>query len=160
MSFRNAAFLGAIAGVALGLFLLRLWQPELQVQKHADHLREAITHKDWAKFGTFIADNYHDQWGNDRALLLARTREVFSYLRDVRIDAIGSNVRLAERSGVWRANIIIDGEGDTELMMELKTRVNKIETPFELEWHRMSSKPWDWKLVSVRNPELAIPSEY
>ena len=160
MSFRNAAYLGVIVGVALGLFLLRLWRPEQQVQKHSAHLLEAITHKNWAKFGTFIADDYHDQWGNDRALVMARTREVFRYLREVRINAISPSVRVGNRSGFWRANILIDGADDSELMIELKTRINKIESPFELEWHRTSGKPWDWKLVSVRNPDLIVPSEY
>jgi len=32
--------------------------------------------------------------------------------------------------------------------------------PFELQWRRISGKPWDWKLIRVSNPELQLPSEF
>ncbi len=160
MSLRTGLYLGALASLAIGLFLWRLWQPEEQVRKHSAHLLEAIAHKDWTKFGAFIDADYHDQWGNDRATVLARTREVFRYLRGVRINAIGPNVRLESDRGVWQAYVVIDGNDDNELMGVVKARVNAIKTPFELEWRRISGKPWDWKLVSVRNQELVVPSDY
>jgi hypothetical protein len=37
--------------------------------------------------------------------------------------------------------------------------VNTIEAPFEFEWQRGATWPWDWKLVTVRNPSLEI-SDY
>ena len=160
MSFRNGFYLGALVAVGIALFLMRLWQPENQVQKHSAHLLDAIGQKDWARFGEFIAEDYHDQWGNDRTTVLERTREVFRRLRGVRIDAIGSNVRVENGNGFWRANIQLGGEDNSELMAELKARVNSLKAPFELEWRHVSGKPWDWKLVTVRNSELTIPSEY
>jgi hypothetical protein len=36
--------------------------------------------------------------------------------------------------------------------------VNKLPSPFELEWRRLSGKPWDWKLVGVSNPACQIPA--
>jgi hypothetical protein len=39
----------------------------------------------------------------------------------------------------------------------IKERVNSIPAPFQLEWRRVSGKPWDWKLVRVSNAELVIP---
>ncbi|HEY1583637.1 MAG TPA: hypothetical protein VGF73_11125 [Chthoniobacterales bacterium] len=36
--------------------------------------------------------------------------------------------------------------------------VNSLTTPFELRWRRESWKPWDWKLVEVRNPGLELPA--
>ena len=42
-------------------------------------------------------------------------------------------------------------------MMLVKERVSSLTTPFDLEWRRMSAKPWDWKLVRVSNAELALP---
>jgi hypothetical protein len=35
--------------------------------------------------------------------------------------------------------------------------VNSLESPFEFEWKRGATWPWDWKLVAVRNPALEIP---
>jgi hypothetical protein len=44
-------------------------------------------------------------------------------------------------------------------MSEIKHRVNSLSAPFQLQWRRQSSKPWDWKLVRVSNRELKIDSE-
>jgi hypothetical protein len=118
-----------------------------------------MMHKDWPRFAGFIADNYQDQWANNRTLVLDRTREVFRYVRSPRITAIAPNVRLEDRTGYWRAGILIDGD-DNEVMAAIKNRINTLGTPFELEWRRMSAKPWDWKLVRVRNESLEIPSDY
>ena len=158
MPFRSYIYLGAIAGLALGLYLLRLWQPEQQVGKHSEHLIAALGDKNWDKFGGFIADTYHDQWENDRTAVVRRTHEIFRYLRDVKITASAPNVRIEGRRGYWKANITIDGRD--EVMAVVKERVNHLSSPFELEWEHMSGKPWDWKLVAVRNPALTIPAEY
>jgi hypothetical protein len=45
------------------------------------------------------------------------------------------------------------------VMEVLDQRVNKLPTPFELEWHRLSGKPWDWKLVRVSNSGFEIPAD-
>jgi hypothetical protein len=41
----------------------------------------------------------------------------------------------------------------------LDERLNKLPTPFELEWHHLSGKPWDWKLVRVSNSAFEIPAD-
>ena len=41
----------------------------------------------------------------------------------------------------------------------LDERVNKLQTPFELEWYKFSGKPWDWKLVRVSNSAFEIPAD-
>jgi hypothetical protein len=160
MSFRNGAYLGALVALTLGVFLMWLWQPERQVEKHSAHLLGAIERKDWAKFATFISEDYHDQWNNDRAMVLERTREVFRYARGARISGLTPDFRIEDRTGYWRARITIAGDDQNEVIAAIKARVNSLQTPFELEWHRMSGKPWDWKLVAVRNPEFVVPSDY
>lgn len=160
MSARNGFYAGVIAAVVLGLFLVRLWQPEQQVRKHSEHLLEAITDKDWDAFEKFIAENYHDQWGHDRETVLQRTRAVARYARGLKLSAIAPNVRTENRVGYWRAYISIEGDKESEVIAVMQERVNKLKTAFELEWRRQSGKPWDWKLVSVRNSELELPTEY
>jgi hypothetical protein len=44
-------------------------------------------------------------------------------------------------------------------MEVLDERINKLPTPFELEWRRFSGKPWDWKLERVINPGFEIPAD-
>jgi hypothetical protein len=107
-----------------------------------------------------VADNYRDQWGHDRTAVLERTKLVARYARGLRINAIGSNVQVENRTGQWRAYISVEGDKDNEAVALIKERVNTVKTPFELEWQRGSGKPWDWKLVSVRNSELELPAWY
>lgn len=160
MSFRNGFYLGALCAIALGLFLVRLWQPEQQVSKHSEHLLNAIVDRDWDRFEKFIAEDYHDQWGHDREMVMQRTRAVARYARGLQINAIAPNVWIENRVGYWRAYISIEGDKDNEVVALMKERVNTVKTPFELKWHRKSGKPWDWKLVSVRNSELELPEAY
>jgi hypothetical protein len=148
-------------GVALliGLFLLWLWQPERQVKRHTGNLLHAIEQKDWASVADFIGNDYQDQWGDDRALVLERIREVFRYLRGVRINIVDPNIEVDKHHGVCRARITVDGNGG-EAMALVKERVNSLNTPFELEWRRMSGKPWDWKLIRVANQSLEISAGF
>jgi hypothetical protein len=76
-------------------------------------------------------------------------------LPNARIDAGDPQVRTENLKGYWTARITINGSAG-EFAAAIQQRVNSLTAPFELEWRRQSSKPWDWKLVSVRNPALEI----
>src|SRR5215212_7302098 len=143
--------------VGFGLFLIRLWQPGRQVEIHSQHLLKTISDKDWQKFSHFIATEYSDQWGHNKAAVVERTRAVFRYADGLRVNAATPNVRVQDRGGSWRAHVTVEGDPNNELVSELKTRVNTLNTPFEMEWRHASGKPWDWQLVAVRNAELVLP---
>ena len=155
--FRNCFYFGLGLALVAGLFLIRLWQPERQVNRHTENLLRKIERKDWSAVSDFLASDYADQWGDDRALVIARMRQGFGYLRTVRINALDPVVNADKRRGVWRAKITIAGDG-RELIAFIKERVNSLVTPFELEWRHVSRKPWDWKLTNVRNRDLEIPT--
>jgi hypothetical protein len=157
--FREGFYVGLTIALGVGLFLLWLWQPERQIRVHSEHLLRAIEHKNWTSVSDVIATDYQDQWGNDRARLLQRTREVLRYLRGLRIEASSAAVRTEDRAGYWTAAIKIDAEPN-ELTAAVKERVNVLPTPFELEWRRLSKRPWDWKLTRVSNPNLQLPAEF
>jgi hypothetical protein len=154
--FRSGVYTGLSVILLVGLFLLWLWRPERQVERHTDNFLRAVERNDWTRMADFIATDYQDQWGNDRALVLARTRELFRYLRNVRFDAPYPLIGIDHRNATWQGKITIVGD-QNEAMMMLKERVNALSAPFTLHWRRLSGKPWDWKLVRVSNPELAIP---
>ena len=59
---------------------------------------------------------------------------------------------------VWFGKITVSSSDDG-VMELLDERVNKLPTPFELEWHRLSGKPWDWKLVRVSNSTFELPAD-
>lgn len=145
----------AIALIA-GTFLLWLWQPQRQVQRHSENLLHAFERKDWPRVADFVAPDYQDQWHNDRALLLERSREVFRYLRNVRLAPAPAEVEVGHGNAHWRSRITING-AEGEVMLAVKQRVNSVSTPFDFEWRHASGKPWDWKLVRVTNAELALP---
>jgi len=149
-------YTGVSVALLAGVFLIWLWQPERQVRYHSEHLLRAIENKNWARVGDFIAPDYQDQWGNSRALLLERTREVLRYLRGLRIESSDVNLRIESARGVWIANIKINADA-SELAAMVKEQVNALPAPFELEWRRGSNKPWDWKLVRVANASLQLP---
>jgi hypothetical protein len=155
---REGFYGGLALALFVALFLMWLWQPERQVMRHNQNFLRALEQRDWTRFAGFIATGYQDQWENDRARLLERTREVFRYLRNVRITTSEANVRLDNRRAFWSGKITIDGDNN-EVMALVKERVNLLGSPFELEWRRIPAKPWDWKLVRVSNPELKIPED-
>jgi hypothetical protein len=139
------------------IYLFRLWQPQRQIELHNTHLLAQIEEHKWKVVGEFIADAYRDQWGNDRKLLLHRLPEVVGALGDTHIQASGVAIRHEGDRGYWTAKISVKGTG--EFADYIQTRVNSLETPFEFEWQPGATWPWDWKLVSVRNPALEI-SDY
>lgn len=106
----------------------------------------------------FIGSDYQDQWGDDQARVLDRMREGFRYVRGPRIIASNPRVQVEERRAVWTSKIIVSST-DNDVMDLLDASVNSLPAPFELEWHRFSGKPWDWKLVRVSNSAFEMPAD-
>jgi hypothetical protein len=158
ISFRGGFYVGLALALCVGLYLIWLWRPEHQVRRHAENFFHAIEHKDWPAVAGFIGSDYRDQWGDDRARVLERMREGFRYVRGPRIIAPNPNVQVETWRAVWKSKIMLYSM-DNEAMALLDERVNSLPAPFELEWHRLSRKPWDWKLVRVTNSAFEIPPD-
>ncbi|PYJ18135.1 MAG: hypothetical protein DME96_03365, partial [Verrucomicrobia bacterium] len=158
ISFRGGFYVGLALALCIGLYFIWLWRPERQVRRHTENFFHAIEHKDWPAVANFIGSDYHDQWGDDRAQVVERMREGFRYVRGPRIVASNPGVQVETRRAVWTSKIVLYS-ADDDAMDLLDERVNSLPTPFELEWHRLSGKPWDWKLAHVRNSALEIPSD-
>ena len=154
MSFRHGFYVGLGIAAVWGVWLALLWQPERQVELHSVHLLEQIEKHDWKAVGEFIAADYQDRWGNDRARLLERLPEVFRMLPRARIEASMPSIRAGQGRGYWNAKITIRSAG--EFADYIESRVNSLDVPFEFEWQR-GAWPWNWKLVAVRNSALEIP---
>jgi hypothetical protein len=158
ISFRGGFLIGLALAFCIGLYLVWLWQPARQVKRHAENFLHAVERKDWAAAASFIGSDYQDQWGDDRARVLERMREGFRYVRGPRIVASNPGVQVEKRRAVWTGKIMVYST-DEEAMELLDARVNSLPAPFELEWHRLSGKPWDWKLVRASNPSFEIPAD-
>ena len=157
VSFRNGFYVGLAGAVIFGLYLLRLWQPQRQIELHNANLLAQLEGHNWKAVGAFIGEKYQDRWGNNRDLLLERLPQVFRAIGKTRIDSSGIAIRRDGGVGYLRARIRIHGTG--EYADYIQTRVNSLEEPFEFEWQRGATWPWDWKLTSVKNPALEI-SDY
>ena len=158
ISFRGGFYVGLALALCIGLYFIWLWRPERQVRRHTENFFHAIEHKDWPAVANFIGSDYQDQWGDDRVQVVERMREGFRYVRGPRIVASNPGVQVETRRAVWTSKIVLYS-ADDDAMDLLDERVNSLPTPFELEWHRLSGKPWDWKLAHVRNSALEIPSD-
>ena len=152
-------FHGALSVALLtGVALLWLWQPERQVRKHTESLFHAMEGKNWERLEGLVASDYMDQWGHDRSRMLERVREVFGYVRNVRITSSAGTVQVDQRTARWTGKIVIETD-QNEMATLVRERINSLTTPFEMEWRRLSAKPWDWKLVRVSNEGFEIPAE-
>jgi hypothetical protein len=156
MSFRTGFYAGLVLAVIWGIYLARLWQGQRQVELHNVHLLAAIEKHNWKAVDEFVGTDYRDQWGNDRALLLERLREVFRALPNARIESRDVSVQTSDGRGSWTARITVKSTG--EFADFIQNRVNSLESPFEFEWKRGATWPWDWKLVAVKNPALELPN--
>jgi hypothetical protein len=155
----RGAFIGGLAvALCVGLYLFWLWRPEHQIRLHTEHFFHAIDGREWEAVANLIGDNYRDQWDNDRTRLLDRMREGFRWVRGSRITAPNALVQVENPRAIWIGKITVYSSDDG-LMQLLDERVNRLPAPFELEWHHVSGKPWDWKLVRVSNPAFQIPAD-
>ena len=155
-SFKNGFFAGLLLAFVVALWLTRLWGAENQVRLHSEHLlREVETH-DWSAVADFLAADYHDDWGNDRAQLIVRLRLVSRLISSLTIAASNTDTRVRPPKGLWRAHLSLGGKG--EAAPEITARVNRLTTSFEFDWRLESWRPWDWKLVGVRNSSLELPT--
>jgi hypothetical protein len=158
ISFRGGFIGGVALAICIGLYLIRLWQPERQVRRHTENLFRAIERRDWEAVADFVGNDYQDQWDDDRARVLERLREGLQYARGLRITASKPSVQVEARRADWISKIMLSS-ADEEVMTLLDERINSLATPFKLEWHRFSCRPWDWKLARVSNPAFEIPAD-
>jgi len=157
-TFRNWFYAGGLFALALGLWLAHLWSPVNQVRLHSEHLIAQVKQRNWTAIGDFIAADYHDDWNNDRALLLARLRVALRLFSSLTITADTPQMRVEAPFAIWSAKIRIAGSG-AEIRPEILERVNRLTRPFELSWRKESWQPWNWKLVQVRNQSLELPAD-
>ena len=155
LTFRNSFYVGLLAAFVISIWLVRLWGAEKQVRLHSEHLVHQVERRSWSAVENSVARDYRDEWGDDRARLLARLRLAGRFCFDLTITASETQTQVNPPLGTWRARIRLDGRG--EGAGEITSRVNSLTTPFVLDWRRESWKPWDWKLVRVTNESLEIP---
>ncbi len=107
ITFRDGFFVGAGLTIAAGIYFAWLWQAEHQVQLHTAHLFRNIDIKNWNAVAADISLDYRDDWNNDRAILIARLRELLGDRGKIEIIAHDSDLHIEQRDGFFRAKITI-----------------------------------------------------
>ena len=158
-TFKNSFIAGAIVALVLGLWLAQLWRAENQVRLHSEHFLRQIEKRNAAAAGDFLALDYHDNWGQDRTLLLNRLRLVLRLFSSLTITTTEPQVDVRSPDATWSAPIQLAGAGG-EFAPQIIERVNSLTKPFELRWRQESWRPWDWKLVAVSNPALELNRDF
>jgi hypothetical protein len=158
-TFRNSFYAGSILALLLGIWLAPLWTAENQVRLHSEHFLHQLEARRPASAGDFVASDYRDDWGGDRALLLTRLRLVLRLFSSLTITPGAAQVRLDPPFDAWTAPLRLAGSGSEEAPGMIR-RVNGLTTPFQLRWRKESWKPWDWKLVEAHNSELEFSNGF
>ena len=157
-TFRYSFYAGLVLTLLLGFWLTRLWGSENQVQLHSNHFLHQIEERDWAGAGKFLAANYRDDWGNDRALMITRLRLGLRLFDRLTITAKEARITLQASAVTWSGQIQVAGSG-SEMAPAAIEEINRLTTPFEFRWEKQSWKPWDWKLAKITNSEFQLPAQ-
>lgn len=127
--------------------------PARQLDRAFDCLIRAVEKRDWKKVREIMADDYQDGWGQDREQAVASASQV---LGQFLVLGVTIDRRSVEREGgraTISARLRLEGRGSPLAEIVLQG-TNALQDDFQFAWRRKSWKPWDWKLVSVNQPEI------
>jgi hypothetical protein len=147
--------LGALLLLALLLGLPWL-SPERGVRRAWDKVVSAIEQNDRAELAVYLGEDYKDGFGLDRggALQLVGTIRGQFALCVIRREQPELVMDVDKHAALTRALIRLDGHGSPIATAAIQSS-KASQTPTEFRWRRVSWKPWDWRLVSVDNPDAA-----
>ena len=143
------------------LLVLALWialpffSASRGIERTWDKFLSAVEDNDMTALGRILGDDYADGFGQNRAeclKLAASVRKQF-VVCTVRREHSELVLDPSNKSAVTRAFIRLGGQGPgAEVIIQA---ANSSQTPTAFRWRRNSWKPWDWRLVSIDNPDAA-----
>jgi hypothetical protein len=144
--------------LGLAVFLVVLWSPERQIRLHQEHLLAAVSDKNWARVASFIAEDYSDRWGHDKAFVTQASREVFAQFFALELTMSQPVLSRHDGNGEVSGRLIAKGSGGPFAQMAID-KLQELREPFTFRWQKRSWKPWDWTLMRVDHPTLEVPAE-
>ena len=140
--------------LAWGLWLVWLWQPARQVERHTENLLQRASARDWTAVADMMAPDYRDGWNADRAAAINEARQLFSHFFALQITAL-EPWRVTEEDGTWQAAAPVGlfGSG-TAVAHAMMDEVREADGPFNFRWHKSGSWPWQWSLVEAGHEGL------
>lgn len=141
--------------VVLALWLaLPFFSASRGVERAWDQVLAAIGDNDAEALGRLLGEEYSDGFGFDRAGAIQmagviRAQFVTCTLRRERSEVV---MDPSNRSAVTRAHVRLVGNGTPIAQGAIQASAAS-ETPTTFRWRRNSWKPWDWRLISIDNPD-------
>ncbi|GAB4165032.1 MAG: hypothetical protein Fur0032_01480 [Terrimicrobiaceae bacterium] len=149
-----AAFFLGLVWVVAG------WMPAAQVDKQTSRLLRAAGDRDWKTVGQLVSRHYRDPWGQDKESAIKLAAEAGRHFFALVITPSGEPTVTADGDKtLWKGRLAFGGRG-TALGEAMLSRTSEFREDFVFAWRRESWKPWDWKLVSVNQPELNINPQW
>ncbi len=152
-----------VALVVLGLVLiLGLWlalpffSAGRGVERAWDEVIAAIEDKDTEALGRLLGDDYADGFGLDRAGAIQLAAQIRAHFVVCNLRREKSELVMdpSKNSAVTRALMRFSGSGSPVAQGAIQASAAS-HTPTAFRWRRNSWKPWDWRLVSIDNPDAA-----
>ncbi len=117
-----------------------------------------MEHKNWQRLDELMADDYSDRWGQDKRMVIERSKMVFSQFFTAELTPTEFTASAQDGFGTASARVTLKGAGGplAEIAIE---RMATLRGPFVFTWRQRSSKPWDWVLTKVEHSELELGLE-
>ena len=142
------------------LLLFTSWHflnPGAQLKSAQSRLLRALSQKDAAACSKLVHPDYTDQWNftaKDWPGILQDLRTLSPILEITMV-----NPAIDSGSGLVDTSLRVQSNGSPAAGM-IAERVTELQEMTRFIWKREAWRPWSWRLVSVQNPVLDIPSDY
>ncbi len=143
-----ALLLVVIAGWAV--WFLFFQSPAEQLGRAQAKLLHAVEKRDWKTIRAMLADEYLDDFGNDRAAAVQTGQDVLSGYFLLSLKTETTFQKGTNEIGIVKLKIKIEGNGNPVSQM-VTDRVNRTKEPWVFHWLKKGRWPWDWKLVQIQN---------
>jgi len=151
---RIVILIGVILLASLGWWAWGL-RAENQIEKASQGVLKAASNRNWKKLQTYMASDYKDQWGMDGNQMVQSASNVLSQFFVVDIVATApAQITINGNQAEWSAPLRVEGKGTAIAEAIIEHSATTLRSPFTFTWRKQSWKPWDWKLVSTKQPEL------
>lgn len=145
------AFIIILLAIVLGLPWL---SPVRGVERAWGTLIDGVAENDFKDVTSVVAPDYKDGWGLTRDEVITLAQTVRRHFITCTIARHPHKVDMSDdrHSATVKSVIRVNGTGSPVAQMIVQVS-NQTQAETTFEWRRRSWKPWDWKLVSVANPE-------
>jgi hypothetical protein len=147
-----------IRGGAVLLAAIVIWtglemMPSRRLAKCQERFLKAAGDRNWKKVKEFMDDDFRSAWGQNRDEAVEYASGVLGNFLVLEILSEDTTVEREGPDATISARLRLRGKGNA-IGESIMSHANSLESHFQFAWRQKSWKPWDWKLVSVSQPEI------